>query len=303
MSAAAANKDVPVRLLQKYRHFLLDCDGVLWHSATAIRGAREAVARIRAAGADVVFVTNNATKTREAYLAKFEQLGFAGVAVREVNTSGSAAAEYCARAGLTKVFCIGEAGVTDECRALGLEVVADDAAGPAMDDAEFESTVLASGVKAVVVGWDRHFSYRKLALASLYLQAGAALVACNPDASDKMASGRFMPGNGCQVAAIQYSVGDAAGQRTVVAGKPNGALIQALIDKYKFDRAATLMVGDRLDTDILFAQNGGVDSLLVLSGCTSREDLALGHGNSAGAHPTYVAVDLFAGLDSDLARA
>jgi ribonucleotide monophosphatase NagD (HAD superfamily) len=63
------------------------------------------------------------------------------------------------------------------------------------------------------------------------------------------------------------------------------------------------MIGDRLDTDILFAQNGGIDSLLVLSGCTSREDLTLGHGNSAGAHPTYVADDLWHGLDAALTKA
>jgi len=285
-----------VELLRRYRHFVLDCDGVLWHSAEAIAGAVEAVRRLRESGADVVFMTNNSTRTREAYLSKFTELGFDGVRVEDINTSGSAVAEHCQAKGFDKVFAIGETGLVDECRQLGIEVVQDGGSGDAMDDTEFARTETDAGVKAVVMGWDRTFNYRKLSLASLYLQGGAQLVATNPDASDKV-GGRFMPGNGCAVAAVQYSVNDPYGERTTVVGKPNGKLIDSLLDKYGFKREATLMVGDRLDTDIKFAVNGKIDSLLVLSGCSTKDEADQAADEVA---PTFVADDLRAALDEPL---
>lgn len=280
------------RLLDQYRNYILDCDGVLWHSAAAIAGSVAAVARMRAAGKRVVFVTNNASTSRADYALKFARLGFKDVSEADILSSGSAAADYCAAHKLAKAFVIGEPGLVTELEAQGVKCVREDSDEPLHDEA-FAAIKLDDAVAAVVVGWDRAFSYRKLCFASLYLQAGAQLVATNPDASDKV-GGRFMPGNGCSVAAIQVSVNDPAGAKTVVTGKPSKALMQAVLAKYDFDPKETIMVGDRLDTDIAFA-SGLIDSLLVLSGCTSVEEAASGTPK-----PTFVAESLAEALDMDM---
>ncbi|GBG25780.1 Glycerol-3-phosphate phosphatase [Hondaea fermentalgiana] len=283
------------KLLDVYKNFVLDCDGVLWHSATAIAGSVEAVSRMRAAGKRVVFVTNNSTKSRQAYLDKFEALKFEGVEVEHINTSGSAAAELCKLGGHKKVFAIGEPGLMEEFKAVGVETVeVSSDAKTGMDEAEFENAKLEEGVSAVVVGWDRNFSFRKLCLASLYIQAGAKLIATGLDPSDKV-GGKSMPGNGCNVNAIQYSVDDPQGEHTTVAGKPNSHLMENILNKYNFTGSETLMVGDRLDTDIKFAE-GQAKSLLVLSGCTPIEE----YESRTDVKPTHVAADLATALDMEI---
>lgn len=283
----------PRKLLDAYKNFILDCDGVLWHSASAIAGSVEAVARMKKEGKRVVFVTNNSTKSRQAYLDKFNSLGFHGVELSDINTAGSAAAELCKKANVSKVFCIGESGLVEEFKALGIEVIRDNG-GVSMDDEEFEKTKLEENTQAVVVGWDRSFSFHKLAMASLYVQAGARLIATGMDPSD-VVGGRAMPGNGCVVSAIQYSLDDPNGEKTTVAGKPNPELMANLLEKYGFDGAETIMVGDRLDTDIKFAE-GKASSLLVLSGCTPLDE----HESRTDIKPTYVADDLASALDKEI---
>jgi HAD superfamily hydrolase (TIGR01450 family) len=159
------------RGLDQYENWIFDCDGVLWSSSTPIKGSAEAIAQLRGANKRTVYVTNNSTKNRQTYVHKFKSMGYdvSGSFVADLNTSASFAAEHCVRNDFGRVFAIGEAGLFDELHQSGIDVLHEvGAAG--LSDREFEELVLQEGVKAVVVGYDHEFSYKKLCLASLYLQ-------------------------------------------------------------------------------------------------------------------------------------
>jgi len=271
-------------LVDRYNNWIFDCDGVLWSGDRAISGSLESLKQLREAGKQVVFVTNNATKSRKTYAEKFARLG---VEVEElcINTAGSAAAEHCAAKGFKKVFAIGHAGMLEELELRGLEVVCEEGSH-GMDDAAFEAAHLDEDVDAVVLGWDKDFSYRKLCVASLYLQNGAHFVVTNPDSADRMAGNRMQPGTGCSAAAIAFSVGMKPDHITVC-GKPNQGFLDQLLAKYGFIHTETLMCGDRLDTDIAFG-GGKIDTLLVLSGVSLQSDVEI----LGDTRPTYVAADV-----------
>jgi len=173
----------------------------------------------------------------------------------------------------------------EELRMRGLEILQEDGC-LGMDDDQFEAAKLEDDVDAVVLGWDSQFSYRKLCMASMYLQNGAQFVVTNPDSADRMAGDRMQPGTGCSAAAIAFSVGLKPDQITVC-GKPNQGFLDQLLNKYGFDHGDTIMCGDRLDTDISFG-GGKIDTLLVLSGVSLQSDVdALGE-----IQPTYVAANV-----------
>ena len=129
-----------------------------------------------------------------------------------------------------------------------------------------------------MVGWDRNADYGTLKTASMLVQRGAALVATNDDAAYPAADGRLWPGAGALLSVITTTTGVAP----EVIGKPHPPLFLAARDRAGGGRP--LVVGDRLDTDIAGAVALGWDSLLVLTGVTSRGDLAGSH-----VQPTHVA--------------
>ncbi|MGH2631141.1 MAG: HAD-IIA family hydrolase, partial [Actinomycetota bacterium] len=136
-------------------------------------------------------------------------------------------------------------------------------------------------VDAVVVGWDRGADYASLRTASVLVQRGAALVATNPDASFPAADGTNWPGAGALLAVVETTTG----VRGEVVGKPNPPVLLAALDRAGGGRP--LVIGDRLDTDIAGASACGWDSLLVLTGISTREEAE--HGPIT---PTFVGDDL-----------
>jgi len=136
---------------------------------------------------------------------------------------------------------------------------------------DLESLELDPDVHCVVVGLDYEFSFVKAAKATMYLQQKSCLfVATNNDANLPTASGRVIPCAGSIVAMVQ-----AGSQRRpdVVCGKPNQAMYDVIASKQKIDRRRTLMIGDRLNTDILFAGRAGFQSVFVLSGVSTMDDV------------------------------
>ena len=109
---------------------------------------------------------------------------------------------------------------------------------------------------------------------------GCHFVCTNGDATFPTSYGMF-PGAGAIWAGIQY----ASGREPVVVGKPNQPMIDTIFTRFDFDKSRTIMVGDRLNTDIAFGQSGGIDTLLVLTGVSSLEHV---HADDAAAVPTYV---------------
>mmetsp|Transcript_15217 Transcript_15217/g.17233 ORF Transcript_15217/g.17233 Transcript_15217/m.17233 type:complete len:302 (+) Transcript_15217:191-1096(+) len=292
-----------MEIFEKYQNIVLDCDGVLWSGSIPIPGSAKTVLELKQAGKNVVYVTNNSTKSRETYAQKLETLGFGDSNPVDINTSSTAAAEYLVQNNINKVFAIGEKGLYEELVRLGIDIVNTEDFGetasnipPGITEEEFRNYVVDEDVKAVVCGWDKNFSYKKLALGSLYLQHGAKLVGTNPDCYDRVGS-RNKPGAGCLIASLERSMKGPADDMfspspgTEIVGKPNPGFLERILIKYKFKKEETIMIGDRLDTDVLFGNSCGVDTALVLSGASSLEDVASLTENDARS-PNYVKQNL-----------
>jgi HAD superfamily hydrolase (TIGR01450 family) len=254
-----------------YDAALFDLDGVLYLGHAPVEHAAPAVQAARTAGMRVAFVTNNASRTPAVVAEQLNSLDIPA-ADEEVVTSGQAAAWVVAErvpAG-SAVLVLGTQALVDEIVGAGLKAVRTvEEAGSA-------------GVSAVVQGLSPQTCNADLGEAAVALRAGAVWVAANTDLTLPSPRGP-MPGNGAFVVALQQLTG----LEPLVAGKPDPALHQASVQRVAGQRP--LVIGDRLDTDVLGAVRGGSDSLLVLTGVADRPALLRA---PAGSRPTYVASDL-----------
>ena len=257
-------------LSKAYDAALLDLDGVVYLGGSPVPGVAGALDAARRDGMRLAFVTNNASRSPSAIAAQITGLGVAATA-DDVVTSAQAAAHLIADrlpAG-APVLVAGGIGLRIALRERGLRPVSTAAEQPA----------------AVVQGWAPGIDYPMLAEAELAVRAGAWFVASNADATLPTARG-LQPGNGALVQVIVT----ATGRQPVVAGKPQRPLHAEAVARTGALRP--LVVGDRLDTDIEGAANGGADSLLVFTGVARPADVVLAPPRR---RPSYLARDL-AGL-------
>jgi HAD superfamily hydrolase (TIGR01450 family) len=223
--------------------FALDLDGVVWLAEDPIPGAREAVARLRASGEPVVFVTNNSSQPVRVVEAKLDRHGIP--ATGDVITSAMAAARLV-EPGERVLVCAGP-GVDEAVEGRGAVPVQD-------GDAD-----------AVMVGFHRDFDYERLRVAAAAVRRGARLLATNDDATYPTPAGPI-PGGGAILAAVVT----ASGVAPVVAGKPNAPMAELVRDRLG-DQG--IMVGDRPDTDGRFARVLGYRFALVHTGVTLAHDV------------------------------
>lgn len=247
---------------------------VLDQGDSLIPGIPETLERLRKAGKKMFFVTNNSTKSRAGYKKKFDSLGL-DIPAEEIFSSSFAAAAYFENTNFKetgkKVYVIGEVGITEELDLIGVPHIG----GPA--DNGKEPNMGPGGkldvdpdVGAVVVGFDRNVNYYKIQYAQLCInEENAKFIATNLDAVTHLTDAQEWAGNGSMVGAIK----GCTGQEPTVVGKPSPLMIEYLEEKYGMDRSRICMVGDRLDTDVLFGTDNGLKSLLVLSGVTTEEKL------------------------------
>jgi len=255
--------------------FIFDCDGVIWRGDSLIEGIPETLEKLRDAGKKIFFVTNNSTKSRAGYKKKFDGLGL-DVKAEEIFSSSFAAAAYFEQTKFKdsgkKVYIIGEIGICEELDMIGVPYIGGpDDNGKVADMGPGGKVVHDHDVGAVVVGFDRNMNYWKIQNAQLCINEnpGCEFIATNLDAVTHLTDAQEWAGNGSMVGAIK----GCTGQDPIVVGKPGPLMIDYIVDKYSIERARICMVGDRLDTDVLFGQNNGLRSVLVLSGVTSEEKL------------------------------
>lgn len=267
-------------------NFLFDCDGVLYRGTDAMPCASQTIQQLISRGKKVFFVTNNAASTRMELKTKLEKvLNFRGI-LKEDMMIGSAyvAGLYLKSCKLTKdsdnktrVHVIGTAGLCSELQSAGFDISGgqdpvDTPSGMSRDD--LAAYPFPEGeIDALVIGLDNDFNYRKLCIATVLLQRNpdALLVATNLDAFDLVGfDARHLPGNGALVSAVEM----ASGRTAINVGKPSSTLSELIMDVYGLKAEETLMVGDRLDTDITFGNDSGMKSALVLTGCATSSDIA-----------------------------
>jgi glycerol 3-phosphatase-2 len=234
----------------RYDAFLFDLDGVLYRGDRAVPGAAETLTALREAGREVIFLTNNSARTPHAVAEKLEGMGIRADPSGVV-TSAMAAASMLE--GVRSAFVIGEEGLRAALAEAGMEVLGGE---PARAD-------------AVVIGWDRTFDYDALRIASVLVQRGARLYATNTDASYPAPGGELWPGAGALVAAVEATTG----VRAEAGGKPQAPLFEAALDRAGTRPARTLMVGDRVETDLVGAARVGIDGAAVFSGASGPADL------------------------------
>jgi glycerol-1-phosphatase len=269
--ASAPPRSVSVSLAERHDAFLFDLDGVLYRGREAIPHAAEALTGLREMGRAIGFVTNNSARSPRAVVERLRRVGITA-SPDEVETSALTTARILAARGVTTAFIVGEAGLREALEEAGITVV----------DGEPHA------VEAVVVGFDRTADYAKLRIASVLVETGAALLATNADASFPAADGHAWPGAGALLATVTTTTG----ADPEVIGKPFPPILEAALARVGGTRP--LLIGDRLDTDIEGASTVGWDSLLVLTGISTREEAR------AWPHPpTYVGEDLRVLTDPD----
>jgi phosphoglycolate/pyridoxal phosphate phosphatase family enzyme len=253
-----------VILAQAFQRFVLDLDGVVWTGPEPVPGAPETIRSLRDAGKRLAFVTNNSSQTHESYAKKLADVGAPGDET-EIVTSADAVARLLgskipALRGRS-AYVIGGPGLLERVAELGVRI--SDGADP-------------TECSIVIVGWDRELTYEKLRIATLAIRAGATFVASNADATYPAPDGLW-PGCGAIVSALRT----ATGVDPLVAGKPQPLMLEVAMDRVGGTPA--LMIGDRIETDVMAAQAVGWPSALVLTGATGVPELA-----TAPAWPDYV---------------
>ena len=238
-------------LISRFDALLADLDGVVYAGPQAIPGAVESLQRLNGIGVGLGYVTNNASRSPAEVAQHLRELG-APAEDQQVVSSSQAAAELLASmlpAGARVLITGGEA-LAREIELAGLVPVRSEAEDPV----------------AVVQGFHPDLGWKDLAEAAYVVAAGALWVATNTDMSIPQARG-MAPGNGTLVAAVAA----ATGRRPLVAGKPEAPLFHAAAKRLAAGRP--LVVGDRLDTDILGGNNAGFATVAVLTGVDTRESI------------------------------
>ncbi|XP_053866929.1 SH3 domain-binding protein 1 [Malaclemys terrapin pileata] len=249
---------------------LFDCDGVLWTGERAVPGAPELLERLSRSGKATFFVSNNSRRSVSELEQRFSRLGFRGVRAEQVFSSALCSALYLrqrllgagddACPGPGRVFVLGGEGLRGELREAGLRLAGEGDPAGGKDEPP---------VRAVLVGYDDQFTFAKLSEACGYLRnPQCLLVATDPDPWHLLSDGQCTPGTGSLMAAVET----ASGRKAVVVGKPNTYMFDCIVERFGVDPSSTLMVGDRLETDILFGKNCGLATVLTLTGVSRLEE-------------------------------
>ncbi|CAM3029655.1 TIGR01457 family HAD-type hydrolase [Sporolactobacillus spathodeae] len=242
-----------------YRTFLLDLDGTVYRGKESIPEAVDFVKNLKKKGLTYLFVTNNSTRTKEMVAEQLASFGIPCTADNVLTTSMATAQFIKREKADATVYYIGEKGLTQAMEAAGL-------------------TYQEENPDYVAFGMDREITYEKYAKASLAVRAGARFVSTNPDVALPNERG-LVPGNGSLTSVISVSTG----VTPVFIGKPEPIIMEQALEMLDADKETTLMIGDNYDTDIMAGIRSGIDSLLVLTGVTSKRAL-----RAKAQQPTYV---------------
>jgi NagD protein len=228
--------------------WLMDMDGVLVHEEHAIPGANDFITRLRSLGLRFLVLTNNSIYTRRDLSARLQTSGI-DVPEEAIWTSALATARFLEeqRPG-GSAFVIGEAGLTTALHTAGY-------------------TLTERSPDYVVLGETRTYSFERITRAIRLIEGGARFIATNPDATGPTVDGP-LPATGSVAALISR----ATGIEPYFVGKPNPLMMRSALNAIDAHSETAAMVGDRMDTDVVSGLEAGMETILVLSGLTTREE-------------------------------
>jgi arabinose operon protein AraL len=233
-----------------HRGWLFDLDGTIYLGEALIPGAEVVVAALRGDGRRIAFLSNKPLETRADYARKLTRLGIPAGAEDVINSSLVLARHLATLDPGAPLFVIGEPPLIDELTAHGFEVRRD------------------PRVRWVVIAFDRTFDYAKLNTALQAVRGGARLIATNPDRTCPTAEGEI-PDCAGMMAAVEAVTGQTV---EIVVGKPSPIILEAALQRLGVAATDCVIVGDRLETDIVMGKRHGLATVLVLSGITRPDD-------------------------------
>jgi 4-nitrophenyl phosphatase len=238
-------------MLNNINSLIIDMDGVLWRDSSPIGNLASIFQRIRERGWKFVFATNNGTKSPEQYMEKLAEFGV-DVEPWQVITSALGVAQMIKGKipDGAPVFVIGGDGVKIALEEQGFEIA---------------SVETAEAAQAVVMGIDLEINFAKMREATLLVRRGVPFYATNPDKTFPTPRGEI-PGAGAWISVIVT----ATGVEPTFAGKPFPFLMEMALERLGTQKEETLVVGDRLETDIAAGQAVGCSTALVLSGVSTQ---------------------------------
>lgn len=243
-------------MLKNKKLFLLDMDGTIYHEEKLISGAKEFLEFLEKEKKEYVFITNNSSKNINEYIEKMKKFGFE-VTKDNFFTSSQATVEYLKELSKElnkdlKVYLVGTEAFKKELEENKIKVV--------------ENT---EKVDILLVGFDTELTYKKLQDACTLIFKGVKYIATNPDLACPIKNNEFIPDCGA-ICELLYLT---TGKKPFYLGKPRKEIVELVLKKKNIRKEEAIVVGDRLYTDIACGVNAKVDTAVVLSGETKKEDL------------------------------
>jgi NagD protein len=228
--------------------WLMDMDGVLVHESQALPGADRWLARLKELELPFLLLTNNSIFTRRDLAARLRSSGLE-VPEESIWTSASATARFLeTQRPNGTAFVVGESGISTQLYQAGYTLTDHDP-------------------DYVILGETRTYSFERITQAIRLIAAGARFIATNPDPTGPSPSGP-LPATGSVAALITR----ATGVEPYFVGKPNPLMMRSALNALNAHSETTAMIGDRMDTDIVAGLEAGMETILVLSGVTTREE-------------------------------
>lgn len=235
--------------LEKKKGFICDMDGVIYHGSKLLPGAKEFVDWLQKENKDFLFLTNNSSKTRKELQIKLENMGI-NVSEDHFYTSALATASFLRKqCPGGSAYVIGDTGLTNAMYNVGF----------LMNNTDPDY---------VVLGETRTYNYEMMEKATQLVLKGAKLIGCNYDVTGPV-DGGIAPATRALISPIEM----ATGKKAYFVGKPNPLMMRHGLNTLGVDNNDAVIIGDRMDTDIVAGVEAGIDTVLVLSGVTSIESM------------------------------
>lgn len=222
---------------------VFDLDGTIYCGNEIVPYTLETISELKANDFEIIFFTNNSTKTRLEIFQKLQKLGIE-TELNRVYTSSFATAKYLNENDMKRVYLIGSEGFKQELNNFTIECV---------DSCD---------VEAVIIGLDLDFNYHKISMALEAINKGAKLIVCNRDKNYPIENNVLRPGCNAMVSSILGSCDNKLDVDYLV-GKPNVYLLESICKDWNLDKNLIYVVGDSEESDIAMAKNFGVNSILV----------------------------------------